>query len=149
MPFLEQGREPPAPPDDAFLRLVQDLSLALGPSSGLDSEGGAPYALRDANRAYTRNLVDEGNGKSNLPVLDWNPSRNSAIHDHANAHCILQGSLQEALYTWPDQGKIKRGEPLPLHITKETVHTENQVTYMSDKISNPDPEKVAVSLHRK
>lgn len=75
--------ESPAP--DVFQKLVDDLSDALGPSSGLDSDDvnpldiqrlmeryisneseWRPYALGDASRGYTRNLVDEGNGKSNL-----------------------------------------------------------------------------------
>ncbi len=70
---------------DAFHRLVQDLSAVLGPSSGLDSEYVDPmdlqnlmeqyvskkpewdsYALPDPSRTFTRNLVDRGNGKSNL-----------------------------------------------------------------------------------
>lgn len=70
---------------DAFQRLVQDLSAVLGPSSGLDSEDvdpldlqnlmekyiskeseWEPYALPDPSRTCTRNLVDRGNGKSNL-----------------------------------------------------------------------------------
>lgn len=70
---------------NAFEKLVQDLSAALGPSSGLDSEDVDPhdierlmekyvskeiewgvYAMGDSSRSYTRNLVDEGNGKSNL-----------------------------------------------------------------------------------
>ena len=70
---------------DSFHQLVQDLSDVLGPSSGLDSDDVDPmdiqrlmeeyisnhdewskYALADPSRAYTRNLVDEGNGKSNL-----------------------------------------------------------------------------------
>ena len=74
---------------DAFHGLVQDLSNTLGPSSGLDSadvnpedlqalmEGytsreseWAQYAFGDASRAYTRNLVDKGNGKSNLVGFD-------------------------------------------------------------------------------
>lgn len=73
------------PQDSAFEKLVQDLSATLGPSSGLDSDDvnpldiqrlmqqyvsksdeWAPYALGDGSRPYTRNLVDEGNGKSNL-----------------------------------------------------------------------------------
>lgn len=72
-------------PTDAFQKLVQDLSAALGPSSGLDSadvdtkyiislmdsyisKSGewTKYAFADTTRGYTRNLVDEGNGKSNL-----------------------------------------------------------------------------------
>jgi hypothetical protein len=72
-------------PPDAFHRLVSDLSGILGPSSGLNSEDvdvqrlnklmedyisdekdWGKYAFSDFSRGYTRNLVDEGNGKSNL-----------------------------------------------------------------------------------
>ncbi|KAK2769838.1 Cysteine dioxygenase [Emmonsiellopsis sp. PD_33] len=180
MPYLQHKDDvaatsaPPQKPTDAFQRLVDDLSAALGPSSGLDSDDVDPmdiqklmegytsreheweqYALADASRAYTRNLVDEGNGKSNLLVLVWSPGQGSAIHDHANAHCvmkILKGSLRETLYAWPQEDKLRKGEPSPLDITRDTVYRENQVTYMSDKlglhkISNPDPENFAISLH--
>jgi len=70
---------------DNFHTLVQDLSRVLGPSSGIDSADVDPddlvslmqnytsnevewasYALGDNNRGYTRNLIDRGNGKSNL-----------------------------------------------------------------------------------
>ncbi|EEA27608.1 cysteine dioxygenase Cdo1, putative [Talaromyces marneffei ATCC 18224] len=158
--------------DNAFEKLVQDLSAALGPSSGLDSEDVDPldiqrlmeeyvsdetewnvYAMADPSRNYTRNLVDEGNGKSNLLILVWSPGRESAIHDHANAHCvmkILKGSLKETLFSWPEEGQAPNA---PLQITRETVYGENQVTYMSDKlglhkISNMDPNNFAISLHR-
>ncbi|KAF3394504.1 Cysteine dioxygenase [Penicillium rolfsii] len=158
----------------AFEQLVEDLSAALGPSSGLDSddvdpmniqllmdryisneEEWGPYALGDASRGYTRNLIDEGNGKSNLLILVWSPGKSSAIHDHANAHCvmkILKGKLKETIYSWPDKKKIEQGETSPPRITRETLYEENQVTYMSDKlglhrISNPDPENFAISLH--
>lgn len=75
---------------DTFHALVQDLSLILGPSSGIDSEDVDPrelqslmerytsnpsewqkYALGDYSRNYTRNLVDKGNGKSNLYAFRW------------------------------------------------------------------------------
>lgn len=68
-----------------FDDLVQTLKDALGPSSGLDSSdvnlealkaamrkykteqgGWERYDFPDSDCAYTRNLVDEGNGKSNL-----------------------------------------------------------------------------------
>lgn len=77
-------------PADAFQKVVQDLSEALGPSSGLDSADVDPqyiislmegyvsksdewtkYAFADTTRGYTRNLVDEGNGKSNLVFPPW------------------------------------------------------------------------------
>lgn len=70
---------------DRFERLVLALKEALGPSSGLTSDDvdvafltelmrdydgsdnkWSRYAFGDSTRGYTRNLVDEGNGKSNL-----------------------------------------------------------------------------------
>jgi cysteine dioxygenase len=92
--------------DDAsgsFHKLVHDLSVALGPSSGLDSDDvnpldiqrlmeeyvsnvaeWAPYALGDPSRKYTRNLVDEGNGKSNLVWHD----RVSQKHRHGESSTV-------------------------------------------------------------
>lgn len=68
-----------------FERLVCELGTVLGPYSGIDSadvdpsklqtlmelyesneEQWSKYAFGDDSRPYTRNLVDEGNGKSNL-----------------------------------------------------------------------------------
>lgn len=90
MPFIKPDSESPTD-SGTFEKLVRDLSAALGPSSGLDSEDvdpiniqrlmekyvsnsaeWGPYALGDSSRSYTRNLIDEGNGKSNLvsQVLD-------------------------------------------------------------------------------
>jgi cysteine dioxygenase len=73
---------------DHFQQLVKALSDALGPSSGIDSDDVDPreierimssytsdesewqkYALCEPYMNYTRNLVDEGNGKSNLVSL--------------------------------------------------------------------------------
>ena len=70
---------------DQFHQLVKALSDVLGPSSGIDSDDVDPkeierlmlaytstesewqkYALCEPFMNYTRNLVDEGNGKSNL-----------------------------------------------------------------------------------
>ncbi|KAJ5444168.1 uncharacterized protein N7458_008040 [Penicillium daleae] len=177
MPFIQNEFDSPVNFEKtpvAFEQLIEDLSAALGPSSGLDSDDVDPmniqllmeryvsnqtewgsYALRDPSRSYTRNLIDEGNGKSNLLILVWSPGKSSAIHDHANAHCvmkILKGKLKETLYSWPDKKKIERGETSPPQVTRETVFEENQVTYMSDKlglhrISNPDPDDFAISLH--
>ncbi|GKZ90430.1 hypothetical protein AnigIFM59636_002251 [Aspergillus niger] len=152
MPYINTDpcSKPNPSPNNGFENLVQDLSDALGPSSGLDSDDidpmdilrlmerydsnpdeWLPFALGDSKKNYTRNLIDEGNGKSNL---------------------ILKGSLKETLYAWPDQGKLQNGESSPPQIKKETIYGENQVTYMSDKlglhrISNPDPNDYAVSLH--
>jgi len=76
---------------DCFHQLVKALSDVLGPSSGIDSDDVNPheierimseytsnetewskYALCEPYMNYTRNLVDEGNGKSNLVrIADW------------------------------------------------------------------------------
>lgn len=80
--------KPAAADVDLFHRLVGDLNRILGPSSGLNSEDvdvdhlaklmkdyvsqekdWKKYAFSDLSRGYTRNLVDEGNGKSNLVSL--------------------------------------------------------------------------------
>jgi cysteine dioxygenase len=77
------------PQSDKFEELVQAMKKTLGPSSGLTSDDvnvdaltdlminydsnpmeWSRYAYGDASRGYTRNLVDEGNGKSNLVSRD-------------------------------------------------------------------------------
>lgn len=76
-----------------FDQLVDVLRDALGESSGLTSDDvdidvlsdamaryvsedaeWSKYALPDSSRGYTRNLVDEGNGKSNLVSCCQTPS---------------------------------------------------------------------------
>jgi cysteine dioxygenase len=76
---------------DRFQALVQALSDKLGPCSGIDSDDvdekelqklmedyvsdeseWEKYAMAQPNTAYTRNLVDKGNGKSNLVPLQVN-----------------------------------------------------------------------------
>ena len=71
-----------------FDELVNELSTALGPDAGLTTSGTdvdrltelmarylsterewEDYAFADPSRNYTRNLVDRGNGKSNLVRL--------------------------------------------------------------------------------
>jgi cysteine dioxygenase len=71
--------------EDKFQALVQALSEKLGPCSGIDSDDvdekelqqlmesyvsneseWGKYSFPASNMAYTRNLVDKGNGKSNL-----------------------------------------------------------------------------------
>lgn len=95
MPFIQNDFDSSVKSEKSavsFEQLVEDLSAALGPSSGLDSDDvdpmniqllmegyvsneaeWGPYALGDSSRGYTRNLIDEGNGKSNL--VSW-PSSN-------------------------------------------------------------------------
>lgn len=83
-------------------------------------------------------------------MLVWSPGKGSPIHDHADAHClmkVLKGSLKETRFELPSD------EDERPKIIKETTFAKDMVTYMSDdlglhKISNPDLENVAVSLHR-
>ncbi|KAJ4300178.1 hypothetical protein N0V88_002847 [Collariella sp. IMI 366227] len=151
-----------------FDNLVQALKDALGPSSGLtsddvdvdhlnqlmrdyasDTREWSKFAMGDESRAYTRNLVDEGNGKSNLLVLVWSPGKGSPIHDHGNAHClmkILHGNLTETRYAFPEGDEEK-----PMRVISERVHKENKVAYMADdlgvhRVSNQGSD-FAVSLH--
>ncbi|KAK6081092.1 cysteine dioxygenase type I [Seiridium cupressi] len=151
-----------------FEQLVGVLRDALGESSGLTSDDvdvdvlsdsmaryisndaeWAKYALPDASRGYTRNLVDEGNGKSNLLVLVWTPGKGSPIHDHGNAHClmkILRGSLTEARFDFPDETQAKE-----MKMKSRTVHEENAVAYMADELGlhrmTNEGSDFAVSLH--
>ncbi|KAF2107427.1 cysteine dioxygenase [Lophiotrema nucula] len=160
---------------DAFRSLVDALKDRLGSSSGIDSDDVKVEELKALMRnyaskepewsrfdkrslylPYTRNLVDKGNGKSNLLLLSWRPGQESAVHDHANAHCImkiLKGQLLETRFHRPTveqlineekQPLVRDGNPMPYNV--------NEVTYMSDdlglhKIGNPDPQEWAVSLH--
>ncbi|TPX06954.1 uncharacterized protein E0L32_011099 [Thyridium curvatum] len=151
-----------------FEDLVVALKKALGPSSGLTSDdvdvahlmrlmeqyqsaelGWVRFAMGDASRGYTRNLVDEGNGKSNLLVLVWTPGKGSPIHDHGNAHClmkILRGNLTETRFAFP-QGDQEE----PMTVLSERVHKENAVAYMADelgvhRVTNQGSD-FAVSLH--
>ena len=102
MPGLET-----VPQTTKFDELVRALSESLGPTSGIDSEDVDPQELQDlmaayesneeewrkyywpdAKNCYTRNLVDKGNGKSNLLVLVWSPGMASKIHE-----CVSDPSI--------------------------------------------------------
>jgi cysteine dioxygenase len=179
-------------PLDPFHLLVKQLSDILGPSSGIDSAEIDPndlmqlmasytslesewkqYAFPDPSRNYTRNLVDEGNGKSNLLIVVWNPGKGSPIHDHADAHCvmkILKGSLTETQYKMPTPSSspsLSSSSPTnkdadtdstppkgtsPLITTKTTIYNKDEVAYISDQIGlheirNTSSTEQAVSLH--
>jgi len=151
--------------------LVYNLREYLGSSGGIDSAHieveklrsllasyrskpteWLKYGTPDPSRNYTRLLIDNINGKCNLLFLVWNPLRHSPIHDHADAHCvmkILQGSLNETVYEFPTSSETSES---PLEIKKKTLYKENEVAYICDnigvhRISNPDTENLAVSLH--
>ncbi|KAF2356515.1 Cysteine dioxygenase type I [Trinorchestia longiramus] len=102
---------------------------------------------------YTRNLVDEGNGKFNLMLLCWGPSQASCIHDHTDAHCfmkILSGELEEVRYEWPENAPPTDCGGMRM-VGKTPLHT-NGVCYINDslglhRVCNPSDSDPAVSLH--
>lgn len=106
------------------------------------------YAKFDKYR-YTRNLVDEGNGKFNLIMLCWGEGHGSSIHDHSDSHCfmkMLQGQLKETLFEWPDS---KKGE---MRQKSQRILTENKVAYINDsiglhRVENGSHTEGAISLH--
>ena len=76
--------------------MVSGIKSLLGSSSGIDSDDvdiddlmdlmrtyfseesqWKQLALGDPSRNYTRNLVDECNGKANLLILVWSPGKGS------------------------------------------------------------------------
>lgn len=94
------GITPTHSAEDKFQRLVQSLSDKLGPCSGINSDDvdanelqqlmqdyvsdeaeWEKYFFPASNMSYTRNLVDKGNGKSNLLILVWTPGKASPIHE--------------------------------------------------------------------
>lgn len=108
------------------------------------------FAKFDAHR-YTRNLVDEGNGKYNLILLCWGEGNGSSIHDHSDSHCfykMLSGGLTETQYEWP-KSKKKRAAMTP----KQSFSIkENEVGYINDsyglhRVENKSHTERAVSLH--
>ena len=131
---------------------VQDL-MACYRSNPLEWK---KYAKFDRYR-YTRNLVDEGNGRFNLMVLCWGEGHGSAIHDHADAHCvmkILQGELCETRYEWPKKCKenFDTEEPEELRELERNTLGLNEICYINDslglhRVENPSAVNPAVSLH--
>jgi cysteine dioxygenase len=86
--------------NNGFHTLVQAINEKLGPSNGIDSADvdenelqrlieayvsneseWARYFFPSQTMPYTRNVVDKGNGKSNLLVLVWGPGKKSPIHE--------------------------------------------------------------------
>jgi len=108
------------------------------------------FAKFDQHR-YTRNLIDEGNGKFNLMMLCWGENHGSSIHDHANSHCfvkVLNGALKETRFAWPNESEP---ENEMRRIGEETFEKDG-VTYMCDEIGlhrmeNPSHTEGAVTMH--
>lgn len=86
------------------------------------------------NKRYTRNLIDEGNGKYNILLLCWAESQGSSIHDHSNSHCFmkcLDGELQETKYEWP--AIVDGDEDREMVEKKRTLLKKNEVAYINGR----------------
>ena len=84
---------------------------------------------------YTRNLVDDGNGKYNLIVMAWNTEQKSPIHDHAGSHCImkiLKGTLLETRFEMPTKEDSVRGRKM--RVKEERELHKNQTAYVNGKL---------------
>lgn len=96
-----------SPIQSDFDALVEDIRSVLGSSAGIDSDDvdvndlmnlmrsyfsqeseWKEYALGDPSRSYTRNLVDEGNGKANLLILVWTPGKGT-VHQRLLKSLLL------------------------------------------------------------
>jgi len=108
------------------------------------------FAQFDHHR-YTRNLVDQGNGKFNLIVLCWGEGQGSGIHSHSDAHCfmkVLDGDLLETMYDWPSESE----EENEMRETRKSTYKLDEVAYICDayglhRVENPSHIDTAVSLH--
>ncbi|KAL8605965.1 hypothetical protein ACOMHN_063000 [Nucella lapillus] len=122
------------------------------------------FAKFDPHR-YTRNLVDEGNGKFNLMVLCWNEAQGSSIHSHAGSHCflkVLNGNVKEEMYEWPSAlltdhqrtgvTEVAREEEAGMSAKEELVFDQDRCTYICDdlglhRVENSSHVDKAVTLH--
>eukprot|EP00405_Crypthecodinium_cohnii_P013104 CAMPEP_0206434244 /NCGR_PEP_ID=MMETSP0324_2-20121206/9039_1 /ASSEMBLY_ACC=CAM_ASM_000836 /TAXON_ID=2866 /ORGANISM="Crypthecodinium cohnii, Strain Seligo" /LENGTH=716 /DNA_ID=CAMNT_0053900715 /DNA_START=65 /DNA_END=2215 /DNA_ORIENTATION=+ len=102
---------------------------------------------------YTRNIVGYSPGQFVALLLCWERGQQSPIHDHTGAHCfvkMLQGRLKEEQFAWTDDG---RANPQAINVGfMETSVPAANVGFAHDdtglhRISNPDLEEAAVSLH--
>lgn len=112
------------------------------------------YAKYDPHK-YTRNLIDEGNGKFNILLLCWAESQGSSIHDHSDAHCFmkcLDGELLETKYKWPDTSNSTSIEETEMIATQKSALKKNECCYINDtiglhRIENESHSKPAITLH--
>lgn len=100
---------------------------------------------------YTRNLINDGNGRFNVILLCWMMGQSSPIHDHAGSHCfvkVLQGNLLEENYAKPTD----MHDGSPLIASSSQVYQLDQATYISDAIAthrmgNASHTEEACTLH--
>ncbi|XP_072021087.1 cysteine dioxygenase type 1-like [Amphiura filiformis] len=115
-----------------------------------DEDDWDKFAKYDHHR-YTRNLVDEGNGRFNLMILAWGEGQGSSIHSHSDAHCfmkVLDGTLRESLFSWPSESEKRRA----MNQIGVNDYQRDQVAYINDskglhRVENLSHSDSACSLH--
>jgi len=103
---------------------------------------------------YTRNIVGYAPGQYIALLLCWERGQQSPIHDHSGAHCfvkMLTGKLKEEQFSWAPGRQA--ADPIVVDEAILDAGVEaNSVAFAHDdkglhRVSNPDGEEVAVSLH--
>ena len=72
-------------------------------------------------------------------ILVWTPGKESPVHDHAGSHCVmkvLQGSLKETRYKWPNCKVTEECQHSPLQVQGSAMLSRDDVTYISDNVSH-------------
>uniref|UniRef100_H2YAV7 Cysteine dioxygenase n=1 Tax=Ciona savignyi TaxID=51511 RepID=H2YAV7_CIOSA len=126
---------------------IEEVKRYLGSYTAKDDEW-KNLVKFDAHR-YTRNLIDEGNGKFNLILLCWGGGQRSCIHDHSNSHCfmkVMKGGLTETKFEWPED----ENSPM-VNVGIEKVE-KDEVVYINDsiglhRVGNTSKTETACSLH--
>ena len=112
------------------------------------------YAHSDSSKKYTRNLISTDDESYTLLLLVWNPNCESPIHDHPCDGCwmkVLEGQVSESRYEIAiDNNQSSHYDNLTM--TQHQLYSKDSITFVNDtiglhKISNPDKEKRAITLH--
>lgn len=106
------------------------------------------FATHDPYK-YTRNLIEEVEGKYSLILICWPEGNASSIHDHPDSDCIMKcmrNSIMETRYDWPEKKRTK------MNVTGVTNGVEGDVLHINDdmglhRVENPSNSEPAVSLH--
>ena len=121
---------------DAFATEKVDLDAVKTLLSSYESkrEDWEAYAIFDPNN-YTRNLVDDGNGRYNVTLLCFGAGHGTTIHDHADSHCfmrVMDGTVKEVQYAWPDSSQPEGNRPITQRCVKNVATDE--VAYIDNTI---------------
>jgi len=107
------------------------------------------YRLFYCEKKYTRNLIATDHKTFALILLCLNPTKGSPIHSHSGSECVMrivEGSLRESQYEWPE-------ECLHQHHNEQHLHNQCQLA-RHDQMCHCDKSnakqlqlKSAVDLH--